>query len=240
MAVTCTGAFADPIPAGNDSFTAKAASVDISIPPDFFNPGSDPFSGSVLLGSGSGGGVDAIVQRTDPASPLPVPGTDTIPIELVQLHLQSVQPFDVTYGGTSTEQWAIDVVLDTSTPSPGSMVIQHPTPDGGTFDSFFDVFFEVDFSPILPGSTIRSLFLEDTIGGNCTWTHIPPVGFPDGLHFYPGGVPGNPNQLNHLFLSGGKLNLELSFIPDIPEPSTLVLLVSGLAVIGLLLLCRRR
>ena len=215
-------AFADPIPVGSDSFTAVAADVTVSIPADFFSPGSDPFIGSVMLGGS--GGMDTIIQRMEPAFPLPVPGTDTVPIELLQLHLQSVAPIAVTYGGGSLEQWNVMVALDSLQPSLGSMTINHTNPEGGTFSSFFHVFAVIKFTPSIPSSLTRSLVIEDTLGGNCTWTHAPPTGFLTGSDFYPGGVPGFPDQLNHLLYNGGQLDIELALIS---EPSTSILLISG-------------
>ncbi|MEK6677551.1 MAG: hypothetical protein AABZ47_18095, partial [Planctomycetota bacterium] len=69
------------------------------IPNNFFDPGSDPFQGQILLTGlpidpGGLGTTDTIIRRpSPPVFPADPPGTmGTVPIELVQLSLVSVQP----------------------------------------------------------------------------------------------------------------------------------------------------
>ena len=97
---------------GHTAFTFQAPCT--QIPPGFFDPGSQPYVGTVQLGgvplrSFNGhpvGDADTIVRRLQPAGPFP--GTAVVPIELVQLHLQSAEPITVRYlsvplGGAATE-----------------------------------------------------------------------------------------------------------------------------------------
>ena len=75
-----------------------------------------------------------------PASPYTVirragdaifPGGETVPIELVQLSLVSVNPITVTYGAGAPELWDVQM---TFLPGPlGSMTLQHGASNGGTF-----------------------------------------------------------------------------------------------------------
>ena len=120
----------------------------LDLPPDFFGPGCDPFSGVVDLEGvplvffdfGIGpvfglGPTDTIVERLQPAN---APFPATIDIEILALQLQSVSPITVTCGG-ATELWDVDVQLGPGPQSRGSMTIRHETLEGGTFDSFLPV-----------------------------------------------------------------------------------------------------
>lgn len=118
------------------------------IPAGFFDPGSDPFTGTIQLQGvplttdppGPLGPADTIVQRQQPVQ-LPGP-SNTIPIEIVSLSLVSCQPITVTYGGTRPEQWNVQISLSlvqpqtngTMTIKPGSCAGQ-----GGTFSATLPV-----------------------------------------------------------------------------------------------------
>ena len=58
------------------------------IPPDFFQPGSEPFTGNIPLGGGNTSSGDTVVQRQG-GSPNPPP---TVPIEITDLSLHSTNP----------------------------------------------------------------------------------------------------------------------------------------------------
>ncbi|MCK4413314.1 MAG: hypothetical protein KAY32_07215 [Candidatus Eisenbacteria sp.] len=122
------------------------------IPADFFGPGSDPFDGVVCLcGSPLGTSfycpnddlsfVDQIVLRSMDA-PLPGIGAEaTIPIEIVELSLVSIEPITVTYfGGMESELWDVTLVLSPTAPSLGEMVLRHETAAGGTFDAYYELY----------------------------------------------------------------------------------------------------
>ncbi len=111
------------------------------IPPGFFGPGSDPFTGIVVYEGAPLGGmipfpIDTIVQRRAAAS-LPGPGSSaTVPIEIVALSLMSTTPITVTYGGGNPEQWTVQACLSSSVTQPqGGMTIQAGAcpGEGGTF-----------------------------------------------------------------------------------------------------------
>lgn len=152
LGLPATAAAGTTIPAGFDLFETSPQQTafqfrepDSQIPQDFFGPGSDPFQGTVYFGGvpletfGGHmiGDADTVVSRNnefDPNNPSPVP------IELVALSLHSVQPIMVTYnGGQNPEHWQVMAGLS-SQPSTGLMNINQESEQGGTFDSFFDVF----------------------------------------------------------------------------------------------------
>jgi hypothetical protein len=116
------------------------------------------------------GNTDTIVQRLDPAS---APST-AIPTELVALQLQSSVPAD--FGGgldtyfitlQSARGGPASVGRMTINFDPAGEVIPH-----GTFDSFFDVFFDVR-----KGDLNGPIFLSDSLrlaSQGTPWNHDPP------------------------------------------------------------------
>ena len=130
------------------------------IPAGFFGPGSDPFTGNVILGgsplSTSPPGlidpVNTIVRRLATVD-LSGPGDiETIPIELVALSLTSVNPITVTYnGGQNPELWRVGVSVSQSQPEPVGTLTATAGPCGGvggTFDATL---------PVLPRFTFTRL-----------------------------------------------------------------------------------
>ncbi len=155
LAVAAPAAAQDVLP-GIDVWTTPAGGTshqDFSsnpIPADFFGPGSDPFDGVIVFGGlplfdfdnpSQRLPFDTVVERQDTAV-LPEVGSEaTVPIEIVALSLQSVQPITVTYnGGQNPELWDVQVCLSDDIPQqPGTMTIRQTCPEGGTFDSVLPV-----------------------------------------------------------------------------------------------------
>ncbi len=81
---------------------------------------------------------DTVVQRSGDAE-LQFPGSpaasQTVPIEIVSLHLQSVQPIIITYnGGQNPEQWVVQMVVEpTAQQQPGAMTLKRTGPNQGEF-----------------------------------------------------------------------------------------------------------
>jgi hypothetical protein len=135
------------IPAGSDLWVTVSGGgqtfqdfSETPIPADFFGAGSEPFAGRIEFEGQSIdpslGTVDTVVQRTQDAV-LHGPGsTADVPIELVALHLQSVQPITVVINGSQT-QWTVEVKSHPGgTPTPqGTMTIRQTSETGGTFSS---------------------------------------------------------------------------------------------------------
>lgn len=132
------------------------------IPADFFDPGSDPFIGTVSLQGGQINPlsacaaddlfeIDVVIRRPDPAVLPAIPSSDQVPIEIVELRLVSAAPISVTYGGGSAEDWIVTMELSPSVPQPqGQQWFFHtdPDPDGGTSDMYVPLFPRFTFTRI--------------------------------------------------------------------------------------------
>lgn len=117
------------------------------IPPGFFDPGSDPFTGQVCFAGeplgptpfGEFGSADTLIRRTaDPFDRCALPGLEIdIPIEIVALNLHSVQPIIVTFnGGMNPQPWNVRVDLSTFvTPPMGNLTVQKTHCNGGVYTS---------------------------------------------------------------------------------------------------------
>jgi hypothetical protein len=160
---TPVGALANDVLPGFDLFQTDPTNTQFNfapapIPADFFDPGSDPFTGIIAMqGLPLPGSalcpppptlcpnddlslIDTIVERIDLASLPSIGSSSVIDIEIVELSLKSISPITVTFnGGQDPEIWDVDVCLS-PTPSPvGSMTITKTHADGGTFDSTLPV-----------------------------------------------------------------------------------------------------
>ena len=118
------------------------------IPANFFDPGSQPFTGTVQLDGnpigppGTMGTTDTIVRRLNRVDLLPpLPVTQMVPIELVALNLVSVAPITVTYTGgvPPPETWNVSAVLNPGQTSQGQLSITQDNAAGGTFDTALTV-----------------------------------------------------------------------------------------------------
>jgi hypothetical protein len=200
----------------------------------------DPL-GTFNFGAGAQnvGNADTIVQRLGTANFAngnPGANMDTIPIQLVALQLQT--PVAVSGHFLFVTLQSTDMTGPAST---GMMTIDFPagaTSPGGTFTSFFDVFFDVHIdSPT--GAIVNSGSLMLTNGGS-TWMHDPVPG-----EVLIDGVNNNLNGMNHNadfnapFISememGAVHNVQLALVP---EPSTWA--AGALGISALLVSQRRR
>lgn len=168
--------FGCTIQPGIDLFTTPAGGStyqDFSgmpIPPGFFDPGSDPFVGTVCyqgqpLQTNPPSVIDptdTIVRRNAPAY-LPGPGgIDVVPIEIVALSLVSCQPIVVTYnGGQFPELWNVQVGLSSFAPQQqGQMIVRASECGGqvgGTFTSTLYVQPRLIFTNVMTPERIRIL-----------------------------------------------------------------------------------
>jgi hypothetical protein len=139
----------DIVPAGSDLFETDSSTSfqdfsETPIPASFFDPGSEPFAGTIIfkgvpIDPAQYGTTDTIVRRqTGALLPPPYPSSDTIPIELVELSLVSVEPI-VVHAGSTTEVWDVKVGLSPSVDSIGEMTITKTGTEGGTFSSTLSV-----------------------------------------------------------------------------------------------------
>lgn len=118
------------------------------IPPDFFAPGSQPFFGTIqfageplgVAGPFQLGVADTVIQRKSPLELGAPPSVDQIPIEIVALHLVSVNPIVVQYSMGPPEPWSVRVDLSPVRQAPdGTLDVQKSQPSGGTFDTLLPV-----------------------------------------------------------------------------------------------------
>jgi hypothetical protein len=178
---------------GIDPYTSPCALMHFgddlpALPADFFGPGSDPFYGPVYLqGQHSDGSQlplgDLLINRLgEIALEPPYPSTTTVPIEIVELSLQSSEPITVKYGG----EWAVDSFFDLFVeiePATGNMEIIKEHAYGGSFliefiatpkFTFVNALDPGDVFVYEPGTLIT--FSSET-GHN--WTHSPAGFDPD-------------------------------------------------------------
>lgn len=178
--------------------------------------------------------TDTIVKRTAAAIPPGVPGTaPAIPTELVALQLQSTVPTDF---GLGVDFYYITLQAARGGPaSPGSMTISFTTANAGTFDSFFDVFFDVR-----KGSLAGPIALSDHLmltNSGATWQQIPPPGsvIIDGVNHNLNGVDTTndfwPGPLLETHPTGAVHAVTTATINPIPEPTALVLFLGGTLVL---------
>lgn len=208
---------AAPIAPGFDLFETDPGSTQLvfqspntAIPAGFFGPGSDPFTGQVHFGGvplqtfgGHGvGDSDTVVQRPEPADPTPAA---TVPIELVQLSLQSMEPITVTYsGGQSPERWNVGASPSPSRQSQGHILIHQ----SGTFDSQLQVIPQLTFTRLsdgaqrsldmgaLPPQSLDTLIFQQQNApwrAGCVLPALAVPGLNDG--FCPGLTPDGQKQL---------------------------------------------
>jgi hypothetical protein len=151
MPAAAHGGLPNVIPAGFDLFETDPATTHLdfdqaggtAVPGGFFDPGCEPFTGVVSFGgvpigsfAGQGtGDADTVVNRLAPANLSGPPAT--IPIEIVELSLRSMEPIQVRCGA-ETQLWQVDVSLSENQQQ-GQMQIHQETLDGGVFNSVLPV-----------------------------------------------------------------------------------------------------
>ncbi len=123
------------VPPGFDCWTTPCGQTrfdfcQMPIPPDFFDPGSLPFEGTVHLGSNTTG--DTQIQRLGEMTLDTNGAVAQTPIEIVQLDLTSCAPITVTGSG----DWDVRVDLSVAPDPPiGVMRVTRTHANGGTFVS---------------------------------------------------------------------------------------------------------
>ena len=186
------------IPAGFDAWTTPPPSKDAEtfdvetfidfaaspLPVGFFGSSSgvpsDLFTervqlqGAPLLSSPSLGSIDTVVMRTGEADlSAGVGANDIVDIEVQALHLVSVDPLTVTYGGQPPKQFDLEVGLAPGVQQKGSMSITLTSVDGGIFSSGLPVIPRLLFTDVAqPGAQPLSVDLSATLlqSSGSIWT----------------------------------------------------------------------
>ncbi len=206
-------------------FGGNTGGPELGIPPipaGFFGPGSLPFSGDVPLqgvpldpGSSD---VDTIVRRLGPASLPGIPSSATVPIELIELQLTSIQPIPV-----GDVFFDVFVTVDPNQPSTGQMTITRNALEGGTFTSQLNVhprisFIQVGGGPELVLPVPGPIVLENTLTPHPWCFESPTGGVPGaGPNFFPKPPPlteEEPDGSQHTVLPGNK-TFQIEFSVDI-------------------------
>jgi hypothetical protein len=177
------------------------------------------------------GNTDKIFKRKNKK---PTPSKTKFDIELAKLSLKSTEA--VTIGGGTT-RYNVFVSLDKTKKSKGSLKIKShdDTRGGGSFlMSLTNLFLQITFDPISGGTTTNqpgplsfSLDAGPVLPQGGEWSHQPEKGYPDDPN-YPTG-----NFFAREFNFGNDV-LSLTSISgaQVPIPATLLLLGSGLLLIG--------
>lgn len=236
---------ADNVQPGDDpyqidpSLTQEVFSGPTTIPLSFFEPNSDPFTGTVPFQgilipafpgcSGDLGLANVIIRRPSASNTPVVPSSDQIPIEIVALSLVSTNPITVTYnGGQNPELWEVMKSLSPTPSGPGSKDLHHSIPDGGTFDSQLPVRPQFTFRR-LSDNTIRTLdagapafssFFDVFVEIDAPWRHTSDpseVAQPGCKSNFTGSYDGDP-QLSTWTGQHGRMGLRPS-PPQRPVPS---------------------
>lgn len=163
-----------------DTFFQSQGSIDPQIPADFFEPGSDPFTGTVQLRGEPLSDpapfdlapTDTVIERIAPPLP-PGPFGDTVPIEIVALNLVSVEPITVTVRGCCPDLWNVRVTLPHGPVLPGSMTVTKTHANGGTFTAEFLV--QPRFTFRRQSDGLERVFdaPHETLNGSGEWTPPP-------------------------------------------------------------------
>lgn len=196
-----------------------------------------PFQG-VPLGTfdfGSGpvavGSADTIVHRLSDLS-LPGPGTGTVPIELVALQLVSAMPIDL---GAGLNSYFITLQSARGGPaSAGQMTITAADPGGGTFNSFFDVFFDIRVGGLNGPIVLSDMLPLSSNGTNWDRSPDPNAVIIDGINHNLNGIDQQadfwPNAITESHPSGAVHSVVEAVVPE--PASAIIWSLLGLTFAG--------
>ncbi len=150
-------------PEGYNTFVNFGCGMIGAIPADFFEPGSDPFDGTVALRgdtlntTGDLGPTDTIVKRLRAVEFDGCGSSDEVETQIIALDLVSTEPITVTYEFGDPEQWDVKVCLSESALQPlGTTILNWICQEGGTFTAYIPVIPKFIFTRI-PDGLIRVL-----------------------------------------------------------------------------------
>ncbi len=213
----CRGAGSLTVNAGYDLFASGPATTFpglgglMGVPVGTFDFGTGP----VPVGN-----TDTIVHRLSDVTVAAIGDTGTARLEMVALQLESVAPVD--FAGNGLDHYFVTLQSVRGGPATfGSMDITFLSQEGGTFSSFFGIFFD-----IRKGSLVGPIVLSDVLtlsNQGAEWGRDPPPGaiLIDGVNHFLNGTdnrtdfwPITPFQEAH---PNGAIHEVLTATP---EPST--------------------
>ncbi|MGB2984986.1 MAG: hypothetical protein WBE26_03810 [Phycisphaerae bacterium] len=160
-----------------------------AIPGDWFDPGSDAFSGSILLqgvplGETEWGQFDQedtlIARPDDPFNACYPPSSTevTVEIEIIALSLESTEPITITYGDQNPEDWNVVVDLSEIAPPPSTLTAIKTHSNGGTFTTVLNVQPRFTFTKVGDPGEVRVLDaggevnpVVTLVSGASPWVH---------------------------------------------------------------------
>ena len=170
---------------GADLWVTDSAALEfgVNIPPlpaDFFGPGSEPFEGLPIEGSatcpGDLGLTNTIVRRTAPADVPSAGSTDSVPIEIVEMQLKSVEPI---HPGSVDSFFDVFVEIAPAPPSVGTLGIQRDNMGGGRADIEIYVLPQLRFVEV--GNPSNEIMWNPGVVLKCTADSVPWIDDPSGL-----------------------------------------------------------
>ena len=203
----------------------------VGVPQGTFN-----FGGSI--GTKGVGNADTIVERLGNATT----GAPTIPVELLALHLRSSVP---TNFGLGVGFYFVTLQSERGGPATtGQMAINGIAADGGTFNSFFDVFFDIRLGSVNgPIALSQDLVLT---GSGIPWGESAPPNAVviDGVNHLLNGVNTSNDfwptgTFTETFPTGAQHTVTTATVPT-PEPASLLLLAAGAIALASASYRRRR
>jgi hypothetical protein len=155
-----------------------------------------PFIDPSTCPGGDLGNTDTIIIRLQDTPPLIDPTPVQVPIQIVELHLQSVEPFQVDCEGEE-QMWMLDITIDPPPQPQGQMEIIKTHPGGGDFryqplviEPLF-TFTRVDIPPVIAA---QEPVLLPLVSPPAPWSYNPEPGSLEvpgcTSNFFPGVGPG--------------------------------------------------
>jgi MYXO-CTERM domain-containing protein len=169
LCCTAHAAPATGVDAGYDLFQTTPGTTFMGAPFVGVPLGTFNFGGST--GVQNVGDADTIIQRMADASP---PGPATVPLVMDALQLESAAPIALGGGPLGFYFVTLQSTDMTGPPSVGAITINFNGPNGGTFSSTLDVFFDIHFGALNGPIVAQDNLMLSSM--DVPWGHMAPPG----------------------------------------------------------------